>query len=54
MAGVHLLIGIGEGVITALTVMAVARVRPDLVYALRGLPGRSGAVSATPVLGGAR
>lgn len=36
MAGVHLLIGIGEGLITAVTVVTVARVRPDLVYALRG------------------
>jgi cobalt/nickel transport system permease protein len=35
MAGVHLLIGIGEGLITAVTVVTVARVRPDLVYALR-------------------
>ena len=34
--GVHCLIGIGEGVITALTVSAVAGVRPDLVYLLRG------------------
>ncbi len=33
--GTHLLIGIGEGVITALTVVAVARARPDLVYLLR-------------------
>ena len=33
--GTHLLIGIGEGAITALTVMAVARARPDLVYLLR-------------------
>ena len=31
----HVLIGIGEGAITALTVMAVARARPDLVYLLR-------------------
>jgi len=31
----HALIGIGEGIITALTVMTVARVRPDLVYLLR-------------------
>jgi cobalt/nickel transport system permease protein len=30
----HVLIGIGEGVITAVTVMAVARARPDLVYLL--------------------
>lgn len=35
MAGVHTLIGIGEGLITATTVATVARVRPDLVYALR-------------------
>src|SRR5918999_52768 len=32
MVGVHTLIGIGEGVITALTVGAVLRVRPDLVH----------------------
>jgi cobalt/nickel transport system permease protein len=35
MAGVHTLIGIGEGIIAATTVATVARVRPDLVYALR-------------------
>jgi len=35
MLGTHILIGIGEGIITALTVMAVARARPDLVYLLR-------------------
>jgi cobalt/nickel transport system permease protein len=35
MAGVHTLIGIGEGLITATTVVTVAKVRPDLVYALR-------------------
>ena len=35
MFGTHALIGIGEGVITALTVMAVASARPDLVYLLR-------------------
>jgi cobalt/nickel transport system permease protein len=38
MFGTHVLIGIGEGVITAVTVMAVARVRPDLVYLLRRQP----------------
>jgi cobalt/nickel transport system permease protein len=38
MAGSHLLIGLGEGVITALTVTYVAKVRPDLVYAVRNLP----------------
>ncbi|MEV0649809.1 energy-coupling factor ABC transporter permease [Phytomonospora sp. NPDC050363] len=36
MVGVHALIGVGEGVITAVTVLAVAKVRPDLVYALHG------------------
>ena len=36
MAGIHSLIGIGEGAIAAITVTAVARVRPDLVYALQG------------------
>jgi len=34
--GLHALIGIGEGVITAVTVGAVAAVRPDLVHLLRG------------------
>ena len=32
MVGVHTLIGIGEGIITALTVGVVMSVRPDLVY----------------------
>ncbi len=36
MFGTHALIGVGEGLITAVTVMAVARSRPDLVYLLRG------------------
>ncbi len=36
MVGLHALIGIGEGIITAVTVGAVAAVRPDLVYLLRG------------------
>ena len=43
MLGFHVLIGIGEGVITAATVGAVAAVRPDLVHLLRG------ARSAPPV-----
>ncbi|WP_189112536.1 energy-coupling factor ABC transporter permease [Pilimelia terevasa] len=38
MGGLHALIGVGEGLITAVTVAAVARSRPDLVYALRGRP----------------
>ena len=33
MGSVHMLIGIGEGLITALVVLAVARTRPDLVEA---------------------
>lgn len=36
LGGVHALIGVGEGLIAAITVTAVAKVRPDLVYALRG------------------
>ncbi|GEL21303.1 cobalamin biosynthesis protein CbiM [Pseudonocardia sulfidoxydans NBRC 16205] len=38
MVGFHALIGIGEGVITAATVGAVAAVRPDLVHLLRTAP----------------
>ncbi|MGC0331437.1 cobalt/nickel transport system permease protein [Streptomyces sp. SAI-170] len=37
MVGVHVLIGIGEAVITSLTVGAVLAVRPDLVYGARDL-----------------
>lgn len=37
LVGVHVLIGIGEAVITMLTVGAVIAVRPDLVYGARGL-----------------
>ncbi|MGH3913415.1 MAG: energy-coupling factor ABC transporter permease [Pseudonocardiaceae bacterium] len=44
--GVHCLIGIGEGIITALTVGAVASARPDLVYLLRQSSARI-AVPAT-------
>lgn len=36
MLGLHVLIGIGEGIITAATVGAVATIRPDLVHFLRG------------------
>ncbi|MET7423341.1 energy-coupling factor ABC transporter permease [Dactylosporangium sp. NPDC005555] len=48
MAGTHVLIGLGEGIITALTVTYVAKVRPDLVYAVRNLqrPVVSEAVTA--------
>ncbi|SEE15461.1 cobalt/nickel transport system permease protein [Rhodococcus jostii] len=41
MLGAHVLIGIGEGLITALTVTAVAKTRPDLVYLLRTAPRRA-------------
>ena len=37
MVGVHLLIGIGEGIITFLAVGAILAVRPDLVYGARRL-----------------
>jgi cobalt/nickel transport system permease protein len=37
MVGVHVLIGIGEGIITALTVSAVLASRPDLVWGARDL-----------------
>ena len=40
MIGVHVLIGIGEAAITALTVGAVVAVRPDLVHGARGLQQR--------------
>ena len=55
MAGTHLLIGIGEGLIAATTVATVARVRPDLVYALRRFRKPPVAVPApapVPVSGG--
>lgn len=40
MIGVHVLIGLGEAAITALTVGAVIAVRPDLVHGARGLQQR--------------
>ncbi|OJF13219.1 energy-coupling factor ABC transporter permease [Couchioplanes caeruleus] len=51
MAGMHTLIGIGEGLIAATTVATVARVRPDLVYALRRFR-TAPAVEPVPVAGG--
>jgi cobalt/nickel transport system permease protein len=39
MVGVHALIGIGEGLITAAAVGAVLAARPDLVTGARNLPG---------------
>ncbi|MFF7748779.1 energy-coupling factor ABC transporter permease [Streptomyces sp. NPDC007971] len=40
MIGVHVLIGMGEAAITALTVGAVIAVRPDLVHGARGIRQR--------------
>ena len=37
MASIHSLIGIGEGVLTALVVGSVVAVRPDLVHGARRL-----------------
>jgi cobalt/nickel transport system permease protein len=51
MAGTHTLIGVGEGLIAAVTVVTVAKTRPDLVYALRGLK-RVEAAKAVPAVGG--
>jgi cobalt/nickel transport system permease protein len=52
MIGVHLLIGIGEGIITALTVGSVVAVRPDLVYGARDLLPRQ-QLELRPSAGGA-
>ncbi|MEU5912791.1 energy-coupling factor ABC transporter permease [Micromonospora sp. NPDC047527] len=52
MAGAHVLIGVGEGLITATTVLTVAKVRPDLVYALRSR--RAPVTPTVPVAGGVR
>jgi cobalt/nickel transport system permease protein len=47
MVGLHALIGVGEGLITAATVGAVAGTRPDLIYLLRQpVRGRAAAGSA--------
>ncbi|MFI1565494.1 energy-coupling factor ABC transporter permease [Streptomyces sp. NPDC020490] len=59
MVGVHVLIGVGEAAITALTVGAVIAVRPDLVYGARGLQQRlklrvNGVLVDAPAPGGAR
>jgi cobalt/nickel transport system permease protein len=55
MVGVHTLIGIGEGLITASTIAAVLATRPDLVYGARDLqPRLEVRLPATTHLGGAR
>lgn len=43
MAGVHMVIGLGEGLITALVVVAIMGVRPDLVVAASPPPRATGA-----------
>ncbi len=48
MVGVHALIGVGEGVISALAVGAVLAARPDLVYGARDLD-RAQLADRTPV-----
>ncbi|AFU02361.1 Cobalamin (Vitamin B12) biosynthesis CbiM protein [Nocardia brasiliensis ATCC 700358] len=42
----HALIGVGEGIITAITVVAVVNARPDLVYLLRRARGGASPVRA--------
>ena len=55
MVGVHALIGIGEGLITASTIAAVLATRPDLVYGARDLqPRLEVRVPAAVRVGGAR
>lgn len=47
MAGVHMLIGLGEALIASLVVAAILRTRPDLVAASAGARDASGASSPT-------
>lgn len=49
MIGVHVLVGIGEGIITALAVGSVLAMRPDLVYGARGLGSTRPVALATGV-----
>ena len=43
MVGIHMVIGLGEGAISALVFCAVARVRPELAGSAAGAPGEGGA-----------
>lgn len=52
MVGVHLLIGIGEGIITAMTVSAVLASRPDLVWGARHLDQSANVQPERPVVPG--
>lgn len=49
MLGVHSVIGIAEGLITALVVTSVAKVRPDLVFGLQWRRGAGAADSSLSV-----
>lgn len=49
MVGVHSLIGIGEGVISALMISAVLAVRPDLVYGARDLAPEVRSAGRSPI-----
>jgi cobalt/nickel transport system permease protein len=50
MAGPHILIGVGEGIIAATTVATVAKVRPDLVYAWRRFRHSAAASAPAPTV----
>jgi cobalt/nickel transport system permease protein len=50
MANIHMLIGLGEGLATALVVLAVLKARPDLVSGIRTEPGTKGRLSGYIVL----
>ena len=52
MVGIHFLIGVGEAIITGLTIGAVMAVRPDLVYGARDLMPRLEVRSPTPAQDG--
>lgn len=45
MLGWHLVIGVGEAIVTGLVVSAVVASRPDLVHGARGLAGRASLVT---------
>ena len=48
MLGVHVLIGVGEAVVTVAAVSAVLATRPDLIHALEGSPGDYDATAPLP------
>lgn len=54
MVGVHSLIGIGEGLITAMAVSTILAVRPDLVHGAAALARSPRSVTSTATVGSAR